>query len=127
MVVGKVAVPLDVVLVADGTAATTPTHSIPNIRGSLTPGEAPRRVKCSDLFRPNAFICIRIWWGRGLGMGRVVKVRVSGPPGWWRMAAFILGGWSVVDSGEGRGGRVHCFWGVGCGAHFGLLIRGSRR
>jgi hypothetical protein len=40
--------------VLEGSSLMNPTHSIPWILGNTTPGESPRLVNSSDLFKPKA-------------------------------------------------------------------------
>lgn len=67
--------------VPPGAAATVPVASMPRMRGKLTPGEWPCRVKSSERFSPKASTRISTSPGCGCGIGRRSMRSTSGPPG----------------------------------------------
>src|SRR5580704_14755048 len=73
-----------------GASSTSPTASMPMMRGNLTPRENPCRVNNSDRFSPNARTRMSTWSGCGVGIGRSSILRTSGPPGVYITAAFIV-------------------------------------
>src|SRR5580692_3185842 len=73
-----------------GASSTSPTTSMPMMRGNLTPRENPCRVNNSDRFSPNARTRMSTWSGCGVGIGRSSILRTSGPPGVYITAAFIV-------------------------------------
>src|SRR5579862_220335 len=73
-----------------GASSTSPTASMPMMRGNLTPRENPCRVNNSDRFSPTARTRMSTWPGCGVGIGRSWILRTSGPPGVYITAAFIV-------------------------------------
>lgn len=53
-------------------SAITPTHSIPRIRGNLTVGDKPFRVKISEWLIPKPLTFTRDQPGLTVGVGTVV-------------------------------------------------------
>ena len=62
-------------------AATVPTASMPKIRGKVTDGEKPLRVKISEWLTPKPRTVINVQPGLTVGVGTSVYSSTSGPPG----------------------------------------------
>lgn len=81
---------------------TVPTHSIPNTRGSCTPGEWPWRVKSSERLRPKAWTFNKMWFSGGGWIGRVWTVRTEGGPGFViTTARIVFGIGDILNNGVG--------------------------
>jgi hypothetical protein len=60
------------------------------MRGNVTLGDWPKRVKSSERFNPNAFTRINTSPVRGVGIGTVSMRRTSGPPACLITTAFMF-------------------------------------